>query len=91
MEEEAVIKGGKKGTYAVLLRTKSKYLSLLRAMGPEMLIPSVLTATTCCPRSNSLAMMVAKRPKRWPLQSITTFFSNIFKVNPLGTVHVKED
>lgn len=39
---------------------------------PEMLSDSQRTTTIFCPFSSCLATVLARRPRRWPLPSMTT-------------------
>lgn len=45
---------------------------LARKNSPEMLRASQRTTTICWPLRSCLATMLARRPSRWPLPSITT-------------------
>lgn len=51
--------------------TPNKLSTLLRKKLPEMLISSQRTTTIFCPFKACLEMIEAKRPRRWPLPSIT--------------------
>lgn len=48
------------------------YVRLARKNSPEMFRASVRTTTIFWPLSSCLATMLARRPRRWPLPSMTT-------------------